>query len=169
MKKIYGICSGEYSDWHIDYMFQSEEKRNKILDKLNEGDNSDNYKYDKIDYELKDDDFNLNNIENFYYVDCDLDNYFGYFDFYFEIKKGNTLKNNISDFNYIDFYNYDTTNTYNLTLKRIISKNDLVNKENLENKFKKICQDYFYKGKYFVEVEGINIYEVATRLEKIEA
>ena len=31
MKKVQGICSGEYFDWHIDYMFESEDIRDKVL------------------------------------------------------------------------------------------------------------------------------------------
>ena len=64
MKEIYGICSGSYEDWTLDYMFESEEKRDIILKHL--GDD-----YSKIDYNTSD---NLaDNIIEWYMVEMDED------------------------------------------------------------------------------------------------
>lgn len=61
MKKIYCITSGEYSDWCINYSFESEKKRDILLGKL-----SNNYK--KYDIELDDDKIDVEKVENVFSI-----------------------------------------------------------------------------------------------------
>ena len=74
MKKVYGICSGEYFDWHIDYMFESEDMRDKVLEKLNNSyckyDNCNDYS--PINYELDDNKFNLNKAQDINMLDVNI-------------------------------------------------------------------------------------------------
>lgn len=55
MGKLYCICSGEYDDFHIDYYFTSEEKRNKLFNILGED-------FSKCERELSDD-MDINSIK----------------------------------------------------------------------------------------------------------
>lgn len=168
MKKVYGICSGEYFDWHIDYMFKSEDIRDKVLEKLN---NSyykyDNYNdYSPIDYELNDNKFNLNKAQDIKYVRC---KYNSSEDFKFEILDGNTLINNINSFNNINLYKTYIDNEYKYTLKmtRVIKKDDLKDMDELKNKFLKICSDYYSQGIYMVKVLDMNIWDVNSKLKTL--
>lgn len=59
MTTIYCICSGEYSDWNINYSFASKDKRDKLLSFLG------TY-YNEYNIELDDDKINVDNIKDFY-------------------------------------------------------------------------------------------------------
>ena len=61
MKQIYGICSGSYEDWNLDYAFESEEKRDKLLSYLGED-------YSKWDIALSDDK-DVDKIKEWYMVE----------------------------------------------------------------------------------------------------
>jgi len=85
-KKIYAISSGEYEDYHIDYTFESEAKRDTMIKLLNEGRG---HIYDSEYFMVIDDGLDLKNIKHFYYAEC----------FYsiktglkFKFKKGNSLQ-----------------------------------------------------------------------------
>jgi hypothetical protein len=168
MKKVYGICSGECFDWHIDYMFESEDIRDKVLEKLNDSyyeyDNYNYNDYSPIDYELNDNKFNLNKAQDIKYVRC---KYNSSEDFKFEILDGNTLINNINSFNNINLYKTYIDNEYKYTLKmtRVIKKDDLKDMDELKNKFLKICSDYYSQGIYMVKVLDMNIWDVNSKLK----
>ena len=64
MKEIYGICSGDYEDWTVDYLFESEEKRDIVLKYLGEA-------YSKWDVNLSDNNIDFQNIKEWYLVEME--------------------------------------------------------------------------------------------------
>jgi len=64
MKEIYGICSGSYEDWTVDYLFESEEKRDVVLKCLGEA-------YSKWDINLSDNNIDFQNIKEWYLVEME--------------------------------------------------------------------------------------------------
>jgi len=83
---VYAISSGEYSDYRIDYIFISREKRDMVLELLNEGAGEN---YGTEDFEIDDNKFDLDNIKHFYYAECNYSNNNG---LYVEFVKGNSLQ-----------------------------------------------------------------------------
>ena len=165
MKKVYGICSGEYFDWHIDYMFESEDIRDKVLEKLNDSyckyDNCNDYS--PINYELDDNKFNLNKAQDIKYVRCKYNSE----GFTFKILDGNTLINNINSFNNINLYKTYINNEYKYTLEvtRVIKKDDLQDMDELKNNFLKICFVYYRQCIYMVKGLDMNIWDVNSKLK----
>ena len=148
-KKVYCISSGEYSDWHIAYAFESKEKRDKLYEVLCATSND----YDKYDLKLNDRDDKISQIKNVYYAevsqfdeDIDIDFRVGY-DYREEFNAS------------IDIFNSQ------LSYIKIPITEEEYNKRD-EDKYIKIFNDYKAKVKHMIEVEGMSGDEVEEVLNK---
>lgn len=158
MNKVYGICSGEYSDWDLDYLFVSEEKRDKVLEKLNLDER--NY-YEAIDYDLDDDNFDISTSEDYVYVDCHYVMTKNNQEvFRFEIVTTNTIAKRKDELH--SFY-MECWGDVSIYYDKII-KYDNGDEEYLRNKYLKVCRDYYAKSKYMKEVDGMDKNKISETL-----
>lgn len=150
MDKVYCISSGCYSDWRIDYVFLSEEKRNQVLEKLIQM----NDDYGKCDYDLSDNKFDISNCKNFIGVICDFSiDEFDNENFDFQIKQCNTIESNKEYFVDNNYYEW-LDKSVEIDIQRI--EHEEKSYEELYSKYLKICRDYYAKSKYLKEVDGLD-------------
>ena len=151
-KKIYCIARGDWEDWHIYYSFESEEKRDKLLEVMHNTDND----YHKYDLELKDGDIEMDKIKNVYFVDV----YNGENNIYIHPKIYYSLDNEVCKLNVC----LDENELYSIHLP--ITKEEYLAINDNEDKYIKIFNDYKAKVKYMREVEGMSIDEIEELLNK---
>jgi len=156
MKEIYCIASGEYSDWGINYSFESEEKRDKLLNII--GDSG----YHKYDLKLHDDEIDIDNVKIIYIAEIDWNWKDRGLEVYF--RKTNNVYTKITNKKKVYIHRN------NLTLIQLkITKDQYEKGEKYYfNKFKKIWQDTEAKIKYMNKVGGISFEDIEKILNKEE-
>ena len=149
--KIYCIGNGSYSDWHISYAFESEEKRDRLLEVLVKSDDE----YHPYNLELSDDKVDIKNIRNsyivkisYFYKEIDIDFKMGYN--YGEDFKFKILLDDFSD------------ELFELSIP--ITEEEYIKQD--KEKYIKIFNDYEAKIKYMIEVDGMSRNEVENLLNK---
>lgn len=144
MKKIYCIASGSYSDWGIDYSFESESKRDDLLEILSNGD------CHKYDLSLCDDSIDVDDIKIWYELTIS--------DVTFYADKRNSVT---------DEYSEKSIWVYDGELSQMaveITKKEFDNIKLYREKYEKIWQDLKAKVKYMIEVDGISEKDVGNLL-----
>lgn len=149
MKQIYCIASGEYSDWGIDYAFESKEKRDKFLSMLD-------VDYHEYNLELNDENIDVEKIKPKYFVEVGQNSYSKNFNVDFWVD--NSFTNNTEAGAWVFSDGFLSL----LTLE--ISKENYDKRHMLKNKYIKAYNDYSKKVEYMSKVEGLDCEQIQESL-----